>query len=57
LVGHLGIDIQLDTTSYTASFGISLSNYSRYNTISNITTSDTLNQALGKLEYKADLGV
>lgn len=57
LVGHSGIDIQLDTTSYTASFGISLSNYSRYNTISNITTSDTLNQALGKLEYKADLGV
>lgn len=57
LVGNSGIDITLDTTTYTALFAISLSGYTRGNIIENITASDTLNQALGKLEYKADLGV
>lgn len=34
-----------------------LSNYVKLTEEQNITVSDTLNQALGKLEYKADLGV
>ena len=34
-----------------------LTQYSKYTSLVNLTTTDTLNQALGKLEYKADLGV